>query len=85
MNLSSPVTVYSSPGCHRCHLTVLAFRRLGVEPTVVDVSSDDGAAQRLRDAGHTELPVVTAGHRTWTGFRNDLIRETAGMMTSAVA
>lgn len=75
------ITVYGAPGCFRCSQTVRRFQSLGVEPDVIDITTNEQAAAQLRKAGFQELPVVTTGEDSWTGFRLDRIRDAAAKMT----
>ncbi|EFV12500.2 hypothetical protein HMPREF9336_02651 [Segniliparus rugosus ATCC BAA-974] len=71
------VTVYTRPACVQCGATLRLLNAYGVPVVLVDVSEDEAAADRLRRLGHMSLPVVVAGARSWSGFRDDLIRELA--------
>lgn len=75
------VTVYGAPGCFRCSQTVRRFQALGVEPEVIDITTNEKSGEQLREAGFQTLPVVTTGEDTWTGFRLDRIRAAAAKMT----
>lgn len=67
------VHVYSRPGCMPCRRTKLLLDRAGVPYTAHDVEADPAAADRVRELGHTTVPVVTVqlpdglGH--WAGYR----------------
>lgn len=65
------VTVYSSPGCMRCHVTKKALAKLRIPHTEVDVTADSAAADYVRGLGYQELPVVVAGGTHWSGHRDD--------------
>ncbi|MFF2832296.1 glutaredoxin-like protein NrdH [Cellulosimicrobium cellulans] len=67
------VTVYSKPACVQCDATYRALDMKGIEYTVVDISTDDDALERVRALGFLQAPVVVAGEESWAGFRPDRI------------
>jgi len=67
------VTVYSKPACVQCDATYRALDKKGIEYTVVDISADVGALERVRALGYLRAPVVVAGEESWAGFRPDRI------------
>jgi len=67
------VTVYSKPACVQCDATYRALDKKGIEYTVVDISADVGALERVRELGYLQAPVVVAGEESWAGFRPDRI------------
>jgi len=66
-----PVTVFMSPGCVQCHATLRALNRYQIAHTVVDVSTDPKAADRLEALGYLRAPVVVVGADHWGGYRPD--------------
>lgn len=67
------VTVYSKPACVQCDATYRALDKKGIEYTVVDISVDVDALERVRALGYFQAPVVVAGEQSWAGFRPDQI------------
>lgn len=67
----SDVVVYTLPSCVQCDMTKKFLTRLGVEFTVVDVSSDEAAYARIRGWGYSSAPVIEARGEHWSGFRPD--------------
>ena len=67
------VTVYSKPACVQCDATYRALDKKGIEYSVVDISTDDDAVERVRALGFLQAPVVVAGEESWAGFRPDRI------------
>ncbi|WP_454728860.1 glutaredoxin-like protein NrdH [Cellulosimicrobium protaetiae] len=67
------VTVYSKPACVQCDATYRALDKKGIEYTVVDISDDVDALERVRALGYLQAPVVVAGEQSWAGFRPDQI------------
>ena len=70
------ITVYTKPACTQCTATMLALDKAGLDYQVVDLTTDPGALDYVRDdLGHLQAPVVvtdTAGH--WSGYRPDRIK-----------
>lgn len=85
------ITVYTGPGCHRCHATLRQAERRGMPVTVVDTATDTAAGDRLRSSGFSELPVVevtdAAGEvlESWSGYRHDLIDKYAAVLAAQSA
>ncbi|AYN59119.1 glutaredoxin [Arthrobacter phage Yang] len=77
-NLDFEITLYSGEKCQRCKATARKFRKHGIPFREVDTTTDEKAADWLRAAGFTEIPVVicTDG-REWTGYRPDIIEAIA--------
>jgi glutaredoxin-like protein NrdH len=70
------VTVYSTPDCMQCRMTVRALQQAGVGYRVVDLSTDAAAREHVRTLGHTAAPVVVVDERPdvhWSGFRRERI------------
>ncbi len=65
------ITVYSRPGCYPCLLTKKKMDQLGIVYQSEDLTPYD--AERFRDEGHREAPVVVTPQGTWSGYRPDLI------------
>jgi glutaredoxin-like protein NrdH len=71
------VTVYSTPDCVQCRMTVVALTRAGIGFTVVDLTHDAAARRYVtHELGHRTAPVVVvdgdpAVH--WSGFRRERI------------
>jgi len=70
---SIKVTVYSKPACVQCDATYRALDKKDIEYSVVDISTDDDALERVRALGFLQAPVVVAGEESWAGFRPDRI------------
>jgi glutaredoxin-like protein NrdH len=67
------ITVYTKPMCPQCDATKRHLDRMGVEPTVVDVTVDPAALATVRAMGYAAVPVVVCGDVHWAGFRPDLL------------
>jgi glutaredoxin-like protein NrdH len=67
------ITVYSKPACVQCTATYRALDRKGVDYSIIDISEDSEALDRVRGLGYMQVPVVIAGEQHWAGFRPDMI------------
>lgn len=76
-NQGIEVTVYSKPACVQCDATYRALDQKGIAYTLVDISADALALERVRASGHLQAPVVVAGDTSWSGFRPDQINALA--------
>lgn len=65
------VEVFSRPGCQQCRLTKQVLDQRGIPYRDIDVDRlGPDAADRLRDLGFLQLPVVRApGMAPWSGFQ----------------
>lgn len=78
-----PVTVYSTPNCSQCNMTVRFLDKHGIRYTKVDLSESEQAMALVKDLGYTSAPVVVVPFdrpvsvRHWFGFRPDLLGELA--------
>lgn len=67
------VTVYSKPSCVQCNATYRALQKNDIDYTVIDVTEDQEAFERVVSMGYQQVPVVVAGEDHWSGFRPDKI------------
>ncbi len=67
------ITIYSKPACVQCNATYRALDKQGIDYTIVDLTEDSAAMQRVQDLGYRQVPVVVAGDDHWAGFRPDKI------------
>lgn len=67
------VTVYSKPACVQCTATTRALDSRGIGYTVIDLTEDAEAMERVQAMGYRQAPVVVAGGEHWAGFRPDRI------------
>lgn len=66
------ITVYSKPACVQCKATKKKLQELNYDFSVVDISEDDEARQRLSEAGFVSAPVVEVdGEMKFAGYRPD--------------
>lgn len=71
------ITVYSKPLCVQCTATYRKLDSLGVQYTVVDVSQDDAALERIKELGYLQAPVVETPDEHWSGFNPFKLEDTA--------
>lgn len=75
------ITVYGTPECRQCKLTVRYLSDRSVEHEYVDIEADEAAYAAVQELGYKSVPVVAArfpgeeGDRFWTGFRPDKLEE----------
>lgn len=69
------VQVFSKPSCVQCTATYQLLKSRDVDYTVVDITEDDEALNKVQQLGHRQLPVVfVADDHHWSGFRPDMIK-----------
>lgn len=71
------IIVFSKPACVQCTATTRALDAKGVEYSVVDLTEDAAALERVTALGYRQAPVVMAGDLHWSGFRPDMIARVA--------
>lgn len=79
------ITVYSKPMCVQCDATKRALNKAGVAYSVVDVTEDAAALDRIKSMGYMQAPVVITGADHWSGFRPDKIKALAGSASASRA
>lgn len=71
------LTVYTTPGCVQCRMTISTFTRAGIEPQVIDLNENPEAREWVtNDLGYSQAPIVTFGEEHWSGLRPDNIAAT---------
>jgi glutaredoxin-like protein NrdH len=71
------ITVYSKPACVQCTATTRALDAKGIIYSVIDLTEDEAAMDRVVSLGYRQAPVVIAGDAHWAGFRPDMIGQLA--------
>lgn len=71
------ITVYSKPACVQCAATTRALDARGIDYSVIDLTRDPEAMERVIALGYRQAPVVVAGEAHWAGFRPDMIGQLA--------
>ena len=67
------ITVYSKPACVQCTATTRALDARGLAYSVIDLTEDAEAMDKVMAMGYRQAPVVVAGDDHWAGFRPDMI------------
>lgn len=67
--------IYTTPACVQCETTKRYLDRLGVDYTVVDLSTNTDAMELIREQGFTQAPVVMTDSDSWSGFRLDKLKK----------
>lgn len=68
------VTVFSTPACFPCKFTKQRMDDLGIDFVDRDVSTDQEAAEIVRELGYKGVPVVLlASGEHWQGLNPDRI------------
>ena len=80
-----PLTVYVLPEHMSSTLTTMALDDAGLPYEVVDLADDERAVDLVQGLGFTDLPVVTIGAASWSGFRPDKIQAVASAHAHAHA
>lgn len=71
------ITVYSKPACVQCTATTRALDAKGISYSVIDLTQDAEAMEKVMAMGYRQAPVVVAGDAHWAGFRPDMIGQIA--------
>ena len=71
------VTVFTKPHCVQCEATKRQLRKLGIDFTQVDVTSDPEALRTVQEAGFKQAPVIMTDNASWSGYRPDMIKQLA--------
>lgn len=75
--MNESLTVYTLPNCMQCTMTKRALDDAGLPYAVVDVATDEGAVDTVRQLGYTSALVVIVGAGGWSGFHPDKIKAVA--------
>lgn len=70
-------TVYSKPACVQCDMTKKMLDKNGIEYTVIDITEDVQAYDKIVSMGFMSVPVVISGDQAWAGFQPDKINALA--------
>lgn len=67
------VTVYTKPNCVQCNMTKKYLDDRKVEYSIIDITKDSEALDKIINQGFKAAPVVDADGEWWAGFQPDLI------------
>lgn len=71
----SAITVYTTPNCPGCKLTMRALNKRGFDYQVINLADHPEDIATMRALGHFQAPVVLLDDgRHWSGFRPDTIK-----------
>ena len=75
-----PVTIYSTPSCHFCHMAKEFFKEKNVPYTEHDVASDvEQRKMMIEKSGQMGVPVIIIGNDLIVGFNKPKIVELLGI------
>ena len=77
-----PIVVYTTPACQMCNATTRRMDKLGIIYDKVDLTQHPGLADKFREMGHTQAPIVVTDRKTWSGFRLEKIDSLARFLAS---
>ena len=71
------ITIYTTPSCSQCRMTMQWLDRAGVEYRTVDLSQSPADMDAVKAMGYSAAPVVFAEvggwANHWSGFRPDML------------
>ena len=71
----SAITIYTTPGCMGCEMTIKQLAKAGLPFNVVDLSTRPDLVEEFRSEGLMNAPIVEdQNSQRTTGFRPDRIR-----------
>ena len=80
MATKSPVTIYTTPTCHFCHMAKDFFAENEITFTEHNVASDlDKRKEMVQKSGQMGVPVITVGDQYVVGFDQERIKELLGV------
>lgn len=79
------VTVFTTPSCVQCEMTKKVLTKDKVEFTVVDLSTDQEAMEKVKALGYASAPVVIAGDTHWSGFQHSRLKTLATIFHTDMA
>jgi len=78
--MQKPVTIYSTPTCHFCHMAREFFTEKGVQFTNYDVASDAAKRQEMiQMTGQLGVPVIVIGDEVMVGFDRGRLAQKLGI------
>lgn len=80
MESKQPVTIYSTPSCHFCHMAKEFFKEKNVAYTEFDVAGDvEKRKEMVEKSGQMGVPVIIIGNDLIVGFNKPKISELLGL------
>jgi len=79
-NMNQPVTIYSTPSCHFCHMAKDFFKANNIAYTDYDVASDaEKRKEMVEKSGQMGVPVIQIGSELVIGFNKPKISQLLGV------
>ena len=76
MAKNTPVTIYSTPTCHFCHMAKEFFDTNKVKYTDFNVATDLGKRREMIEkSGQMGVPVIVIGDQLTVGFDQERLKE----------
>jgi glutaredoxin-like YruB-family protein len=80
METTKPVTIYSTPTCHFCHIAKDFFKENGIAYTEHDVAEDaQKRSEMMNKTGQMGVPVIDIDGDIVIGFNEAKVKEFLGM------
>ena len=80
MDTQKPVTIYSTPTCHFCHLAKDFFKENGIAFTEHDVAVDaEKRTEMINKTGQMGVPIIDIDGDIIIGFNEAKVKEFLGM------
>ena len=67
------VTVYTKPKCVACVATKKQLTKQGVKFLEINIEENPTIANRLKEEGWLQLPVIKTPNSSWSGYNPDKI------------
>lgn len=75
-----PVTIYSTPTCHFCHMAKDYLTESSVAFTDYDVAHDlEKRQEMIQKSGQMGVPVILVGDEVIVGFDKERLQATLGL------
>ncbi|OGG74054.1 NrdH-redoxin [Candidatus Kaiserbacteria bacterium RIFCSPLOWO2_01_FULL_54_20] len=76
MEKNIPVTIYSTPTCHFCHMAKEFFDASKVKYTDYNVATDlEKRKEMIEKSGQMGVPVIVIGDQLTVGFDQERLQE----------
>jgi glutaredoxin-like protein NrdH len=75
-----PIVIYTTPNCVQCSATARTMDKLGIIYDKVELTQHPGLADKFKEMGHTQAPIVVTDKKIWSGFRIEKIKSLASFL-----
>ena len=70
------ITIYSTPGCHYCHLAEDYFKKVEVPFELIDISESEELQTKVFEmTGKLNVPVIVIGEAISVGFSEKVVEK----------